>query len=44
MDGTLQVVGVAADAQVTTLGEIAPYFVYVPGGESCWSRAESISA
>jgi predicted permease len=32
-DGTLQVVGVAADAQVTTLGAIAPYFVYVPGGE-----------
>ncbi len=32
-EGTLQVVGVAADAQVTTLGAIAPYFVYVPGGE-----------
>jgi predicted permease len=28
---TLQVVGVAADAQVTALGQIDPYFVYVPG-------------
>jgi macrolide transport system ATP-binding/permease protein len=28
---TLQVVGVAADAQVTALGHIDPYFVYVPG-------------
>jgi ABC-type antimicrobial peptide transport system permease subunit len=28
---TLQVVGVAADAQVTALGEIDPYYVYVPG-------------
>jgi predicted permease len=31
--GTLQVVGVAADAQVSTLGRIESYFVYVPGGE-----------
>jgi putative ABC transport system permease protein len=29
---TLQVVGVAADAQVTTIGEIDQYYVYVPGG------------
>jgi len=28
---TLQVVGVAADAQVTALGEVDPCFVYVPG-------------
>jgi putative ABC transport system permease protein len=28
---TLLVVGVAADAQVTALGQIDPYFVYVPG-------------
>jgi predicted permease len=28
---TLQVVGVAADAQVTDLGRIDPYYVYVPG-------------
>jgi hypothetical protein len=28
---TLQVVGVAADAQVSTLGDIDPYHVYVPG-------------
>jgi predicted permease len=28
---TLQVVGVAADAQVTALGQIDPYYVYVPG-------------
>jgi predicted permease len=28
---TLQVVGVAADAQVTALGQIDPYNVYVPG-------------
>ncbi len=28
---TLHVVGVAADAQVTNLGQIDPYFVYVPG-------------
>jgi predicted permease len=31
-DNTLQVVGVAADAQVTTIGSIDPYYVYVPGG------------
>jgi predicted permease len=31
--GTLQVVGVVPDAQVSTLGRIDPYFVYVPGGE-----------
>jgi predicted permease len=30
--GTVQVVGVVADAQVTSLGEIDPYYVYVPGG------------
>ena len=29
---TLHVVGVAADAQVTALGQIDPYYVYVPGG------------
>ena len=28
---TLHVVGVAADAQVTNLGQIDPYFAYVPG-------------
>jgi predicted permease len=28
---TLQVVGVAADAQFNALGQIDPYFVYVPG-------------
>jgi predicted permease len=28
---TLRVVGVAADAQVTALGQIDPYYVYVPG-------------
>jgi predicted permease len=28
---TLHVVGVAADAQITALGEIDPYYVYVPG-------------
>ena len=28
---TLHVVGVAADAQVTALGQIDPYYVYVPG-------------
>jgi len=28
---TLQVIGIAADAQVTALGEIDPYLVYVPG-------------
>ena len=28
---TLHVVGVAADAHVTALGQIDPYFVYVPG-------------
>ena len=28
---TLQVVGVAADAQLTALGHIDPYYVYVPG-------------
>jgi predicted permease len=31
---TLQVVGVAADAQLTALGEIDPYYVYEPGGAS----------
>jgi predicted permease len=31
-DETLQVVGVAADAQVTAIGEIDPYYVYAPGG------------
>jgi putative ABC transport system permease protein len=29
-DTTLRVVGVAADAQVTTLGAVDPYYVYVP--------------
>jgi predicted permease len=36
--GTLQVVGVAADAQVSTLGRIDPYFVYLPGGEELLFR------
>ena len=31
--GSLQIVGVVADAQVSALGTIDPYFVYVPGGE-----------
>jgi predicted permease len=31
-DDILQVVGVAADAQVTTIGVIDPIYVYVPGG------------
>jgi predicted permease len=30
--GTLQVVGVVADAQITAIGRIDPYQVYVPGG------------
>jgi putative ABC transport system permease protein len=29
---TFRVVGVAADAQTTALGQIDPYYVYVPGG------------
>jgi hypothetical protein len=29
---TLQIVGVAADAQVSGIGRIDPYYVYVPGG------------
>src|SRR5678816_90786 len=33
-DNTLQVVGVAADARINTLGRIDPYYVYVPGGGS----------
>jgi predicted permease len=33
-DNTLQVVGVVADAQVTSLGRIDPYHVYLPGGAS----------
>jgi hypothetical protein len=33
-DMTLQVVGVAADAHVTALGKIDPYYVYRPGGAS----------
>ena len=40
---TLQVVGVAADAQLTSLGRIDPYQVYFPGGGSLLlvkSRAE----
>jgi predicted permease len=32
-NGTMQVVGVAADAQVSSLGAIDPYYVYLPGGE-----------
>ena len=31
--GRFQVVGVVADAQVSALGSIDPYLVYVPGGE-----------
>jgi len=30
-DVTLQVIGVAADARLTTLGQIDPYYVYEPG-------------
>jgi predicted permease len=29
---TLQIVGVAADAQVSAIGRIDPYYVYIPGG------------
>jgi predicted permease len=36
--GTLQVVGVVSDAQVSSLGRIDPYFVYVPGGEELLFR------
>ena len=32
-DVTLQVVGVAADAQVASLGVVDPYYVYMPGAE-----------
>lgn len=33
---TLQVIGVVADAQVSALGRIDPYYVYVPGdGRRC---------
>ena len=38
-NGTLHVVGVAADAQVSSLGEIPPYYVYVPGGGSLLVRS-----
>jgi predicted permease len=31
---SLQVVGVVADAQVSTLGRVDPYYVYLPGGGS----------
>jgi predicted permease len=37
--GSLQVVGVVADAQVSTLGRIDPYYVYVPGGEELLVRS-----
>ena len=33
-DVTLQVVGVVADAQLTSLGRVDPYYVYEPGGSS----------
>jgi hypothetical protein len=33
-DVTIQVVGVVADARVTALGRIDPYYVYQPGGAS----------
>jgi predicted permease len=33
-DVTLQIVGVVADAQLTALGRVDPYYVYEPGGES----------
>src|SRR5688572_11682812 len=36
--GVLQVVGVVSDAQVSSLGRIDPYFVYVPGGEELLFR------
>jgi predicted permease len=39
--GSLQVVGVVADAQVSTLGRIDPYFVYVPGGEELLLRSRA---
>lgn len=31
-DNALQVVGVVADAQVSAVGSVDPYYVYVPGG------------
>jgi macrolide transport system ATP-binding/permease protein len=31
-DQTLQVVGVAADARINSLGTIDPYYIYIPGG------------
>jgi predicted permease len=30
---SLQVIGVARDAQVTTMGDVDPYYVYLPAGE-----------
>ena len=33
-DRTLEIVGVAADARVTALGAIDPYYIYRPGGAS----------
>jgi predicted permease len=33
-DVTLQVVGVVRDAQVRSLGQIDPYYVYLPGGRN----------
>ena len=31
-NNTLQIVGVVADAQVSAIGRIDPYYVYIPGG------------
>jgi predicted permease len=39
--GTLQVVGVVADAQVSTLGRVDPFYVYVPGGEELLVRSRA---
>ena len=32
-DVALEVIGVASDAQVTSLGQVAPYYVYLPASE-----------
>jgi len=33
-DITLQIIGVAGDAQMTSLGTVDPYYIYEPGGAS----------
>jgi putative ABC transport system permease protein len=42
--GNLIVVGVAADAQVSALGEVDPYYVYAPGGGSLFVKSQASSA